>query len=265
MAIAEEECATCFEIRPKTEMREVRVKRVVGKSIGSSSSSSTRSGSWNSFGSGRHRSGSSRGHGSRSGSSTRTDMAIYRVWVCKGCKAPPSDWEPGTVKLLAGTAAIALFFGYSALFGGSRPDAPAPNTTPAAEESAEPLLARPSGLSNTEEPGEAPPPSIAVENPPAAGQTQNEEAGTAPPATLVIGYDTPEVSMAVQETLKSGRPADWALGELRGYAVSSEPTQMPDGSCRSVAVTFEDKSRQQHALPTATYCNSGSGWTVHSD
>jgi len=265
MAIAEEECATCFEIRPKTEMREVRVKRVVGKSIGSSSSSSTRSGSWNSFGSGRHRSGSSSGRGSRSGSSTRTDMAIYRVWVCKGCKAPHSDWEPGTMKLLAGTAAIAMFFGYSALFGGSRHNAPAPNPTSATEMNSEAPVVGPTGLPAAAESDEAAPTNLVVEDTPTAAEPETEEAQTASPATLVVGYDTPAVSTAVQETLDNGQPADWKLGEMRGYAVSSEPTQMPDGPCRSVTVTFEDGSHQQHALPNATYCNNGSDWTARSD
>lgn len=78
---AEAECATCSVKRPKSEMRQVRVKRLVSVSHGSSSSSGTTY------------SRSKNRNSSKSSRSTRRNYKIQDVWVCKGCRAPKSDKE----------------------------------------------------------------------------------------------------------------------------------------------------------------------------
>ncbi len=112
---ATEECATCHAIRPMNEMREVKVKRVTGKSYGSGGSRSSTSSHSSGFGGGRPprmRSGNSTT--SRSHSNTRVHMSINRVWVCDGCKAPKSDLSPGTVTgglVVVGAAAFLVLGG----------------------------------------------------------------------------------------------------------------------------------------------------------
>ncbi len=78
---AEAECATCSAIRPKSDMRQVRVKRLASISHGSSSSSGT------SYSKSKNR------NSSKSSRSTRRNYKIQDVWVCKGCRAPKSDKE----------------------------------------------------------------------------------------------------------------------------------------------------------------------------
>lgn len=90
--IAEAECATCHSIMPKSEMREVAVSRVVGRS--STSGDSSRSGNRRSstFDSrGQMRSGTSNSYGSGSHSKGTVKTKVNRIWVCKGCRAPKSD------------------------------------------------------------------------------------------------------------------------------------------------------------------------------
>lgn len=104
---AEAECATCHAIRPKNEMRQVRVKRLASVSRGSGQSSRTgRSNSYSPFNSSRLRSTSSISSASRT--STRRNYKIHDLWVCKGCRAPKSDkdglgfwgWAAGAVVVI---------------------------------------------------------------------------------------------------------------------------------------------------------------------
>jgi hypothetical protein len=116
--VAEAECATCHHIMPKTEMREVRVSRVIGRSSSSGQSSRTgnrHSSSFNS--SGQFRSGSSNSTGS--GRSTRgtTRTRVDRVWVCKGCKAPRSDGWFSSLLIKLALVAAALYFGANYFLG----------------------------------------------------------------------------------------------------------------------------------------------------
>ncbi len=105
---AEEECATCHAIRPKNEMREVKVERVIGRSYGGSNTARSGRRQYNSFSSsGRIRFGSgtssSSGHSSRSNTRTR----VERVWVCLGCRAPRSDgWFGSLVSKIAIAGAL---------------------------------------------------------------------------------------------------------------------------------------------------------------
>jgi len=110
---AEAECATCYAIRPKSEMREVKVERIVGKSHGGSNS--TRSGrrNYSSFGSsGSVRFGSGNSSSTRNTSSSRTRTRVDRVWVCRGCRAPRSD---GWFGKLVSRLAIAAVLGWLAI------------------------------------------------------------------------------------------------------------------------------------------------------
>lgn len=110
---AEAECATCYEIRPKSEMREVKVERVVGKSHGGSNSSRSGRRNHNSFGSsGSVRFGSGTSSSTRNTSSSRTRTRVDRVWVCRGCRAPRSD---GWFGKLVSQIAIATVLGLLAI------------------------------------------------------------------------------------------------------------------------------------------------------
>jgi hypothetical protein len=126
--VAEAECATCHHIMPKTEMREVKLSRVIGRSSSNRQSSSTGYRHSSSFtSSGKWRSGNSNSTGS--GTSTRgtTRTRIDRVWVCNDCKAPRSDgWFSSLLIKLALVAAI-LYFGASYFLAGSN-RAPAQST-----------------------------------------------------------------------------------------------------------------------------------------
>lgn len=109
--VAEAECATCHHILPKSEMREVAVSRVVGRSSSSGQSSNSgnrHSSSFNSRGQWRSGNSNSSGTGTVSRSSTRT--RVERVWVCRTCKAPKSDgWFLGLVVKLALVAVVIYF------------------------------------------------------------------------------------------------------------------------------------------------------------
>ena len=90
--VAEAECATCHQILPKTEMREVRLSRVIGRTVSerqSAASSYRHSSSFNARG--QMRTGSSNSYGKGSGSRGTTRTRVERVWVYYGCKAPKSD------------------------------------------------------------------------------------------------------------------------------------------------------------------------------
>lgn len=95
--VAEAECATCHYIRPKTEMRQVRVRL--------RSTSSYRS-SW-----GLTRSSRSRSVG------TRDTYRHERVFVCQGCRAPRSDKGFGFFFTAAITLTILGGIGYSLVLG----------------------------------------------------------------------------------------------------------------------------------------------------
>lgn len=97
---ANAECATCHAIRPKNEMRQVRVKRLSGVSHGSGRTSRS-STSW--VGSDRSRSSNS------SSNSTRRSYKMHDLWVCPGCRAPKSDKEGIGLWVWAAGAAIVLF------------------------------------------------------------------------------------------------------------------------------------------------------------
>lgn len=111
------ECATCHAIVPMNEMREVKVRRVTGVSYGSGSARGSTSSNSSSFGGGRParmRSGGS--NTNRSHANKRTHMAVDRVWVCAGCKAPKSDMSP-TAKSAATVALGAIAFLAYGAFG----------------------------------------------------------------------------------------------------------------------------------------------------
>lgn len=110
MRYAEAECATCAVIRPKNEMREVKIRRTVGKSYGSSGSLSSGNGNWSSLSSkGTYRSGNRNSSRTSSRSSSKTYQRIDRVWVCADCKPPRSDSAPGTWPIIAVGLVAGLF------------------------------------------------------------------------------------------------------------------------------------------------------------
>jgi hypothetical protein len=107
---AEAECATCHSIRPKNEMRQVKVERVIGRSYGGTSSVSSGSRQYYSTkNSGKSSYGSGNSFGSRNSSGSRTRTNVERLWVCIGCRAPRSDgWIGRLVSRI--TAIIVLGF-----------------------------------------------------------------------------------------------------------------------------------------------------------
>lgn len=116
--IAEAECATCHHILPKTEMREVRVSRVIGGSFSSSSSSRTgyrHSSGFNSRGQWRNGNSNSSGRGTTTRGTTRT--RVEYMWVCNGCKAPRSDGWLSSLLLKLAVAGAILYFGAVYLTG----------------------------------------------------------------------------------------------------------------------------------------------------
>lgn len=107
---AEAECATCSAIRPKHEMRQIKLERISGRSFGDSSS--RRHGSrqsWSGGNSGRTRYGNGASDNSRSGATSRTFTKVERVWVCKGCRAPRSDGWFGKVVTRLAIVVIAVW------------------------------------------------------------------------------------------------------------------------------------------------------------
>jgi hypothetical protein len=109
---AEAACATCHAIRTMNQMKEVKVKRIVGKSYQSGSSTGRRKSNSNSYSKSGMRHGSGNSTSSRQRSSSKTQMSVYREWVCKGCSAPKSDMSPtlrnAILYLLVGTALLAF-------------------------------------------------------------------------------------------------------------------------------------------------------------
>lgn len=112
MEFATAECATCHVIRPMNEMREVKVKRITGKSYSSGTTRGNRNSRSSSYsGSGNFRNSSGNSNSTKNRSSTRTHMTVYREWVCVGCKAPKSDMSPtlrdGIIITVLGVLALA--------------------------------------------------------------------------------------------------------------------------------------------------------------
>ena len=93
------------------EMREVKVKRITGKTYGTGLSRGTTNSQSSSYGGGRpqrNRTGSATSVRNRS--SKKVQMSVHRTWVCKGCKAPKSDMSP------TARNALLIFFGLLGLW-----------------------------------------------------------------------------------------------------------------------------------------------------
>ena len=133
------ECATCHAIMPKSEMREVAVKRLSSTSRWSSSGSSagqSRRSSFSSDGDARFGNSSSGRSGRRT--TTHHNMRIERLWVCDGCPAPASDLDPGTRMTIIVGIILLLAWGYSWLTD-SGSTQPAPAAAAAASTGDQPL------------------------------------------------------------------------------------------------------------------------------
>jgi hypothetical protein len=187
---AEAECATCFAIQPKNEMRQVVVRRVTGESFGQGSATGSSSNNSMSYGGSRPaRMRSGQGQSTRRHSNKRVHMATERLWVCQGCQAPKSDWSPamkqGLLYALGGGGVLV----YMLMGGFSQPV-----KAPVAAARAEPVQAMGASVSSGEEVTNAPANPDALLDPLSAdlGATASPEEGSAatdassPPPTNVL-------------------------------------------------------------------------------
>lgn len=149
---AEAECATCFAIRSKNEMRQVVVRRVTGESFGRGSASGSSSSDSMSYGGSRptrRRAGQSQS--TRRHSNSRVHMMTERLWVCQGCQPPKSDWSPAMRRGLLWGVGAGGVLAYMLIGGFSQSD-----KTSIAAMQAEPVQAMGASVPSVEEVIEAP-------------------------------------------------------------------------------------------------------------
>lgn len=236
--IAEAECATCYVIRPKTEMRPVRIRRKSGTSFAFWRSSMS----------------------DRTGNSYRTSYSHDQVWVCKGCKAPRSDWTP----LHYAAAAIALWLAWlfvtpllssgdrTRVEGGGTNAAPLTNGTDILSNDAD---VSESGSSAGETESE---PSTSA----AAASENNVNAPneTAPSAlSQANGPDPLDIIRARNAALNTGSAAKWESNGLSGWVTVSEPVATSRGVCKTISVQNSDREQMGDV---ETWCSApGSSWS----
>jgi hypothetical protein len=230
--IAEAECATCHLIRPKTEMREVRVRRKSGSSFGF----------WNS-----NLSSNTDYKSHRSGQSYRTSYAHREVWVCKGCKRPRSDWTPAHyAALFAFALFVWIFFVPTSERKSNASTQTGVTDTSALQIPAEQLA----GANELEAPA---PDNEPVEAPPLSSSQSPVEQ---------IDFGVSEVLEAETKAASAGKPTRWKSDGHKGYAVPSEATIAPGtgAQCRNVYATADGLDQQS---PVVRFCQSPSGdWTL---
>lgn len=209
---AEAECATCFAMRPKNEMRQVVVRRVTGESFGHGSASGSSSSNSRSYGGSRPaRMRSGQGQSNRRHSNKRVHMATERLWVCEGCQPPKSDWSPAMKQGLLsalGAGGVLIYM----LMGGFSQSA----KTPVAAAQAEPVQARGASVPPGEEVIDAPANADVLPDPlgadPGAAPLPDEGSGT--PATDASSHLLAEgQTESLPETIASGAARD--EGETR--------------------------------------------------
>lgn len=233
--IAEAECATCYRIRPKTEMRPARVRRKSGSSFGF----------WQSA-----RTGDTDSRGQRKGGSYHTSYAHQEVWVCKGCKKPRSDWTPAhyAAILVLGLLAWLFLIPSSGTRTVEDPDSGNSRTTgPVSENTGE---AEGQGFPTEEE----------IPN----SETEDTSTPTVPPPespSEPFDFNLPEISAAKIKAVTTGKAVRWKAGGNKGYAVPSEVTVAPETGtqCRNVYATVDDLEEQS---PTLRMCQSPTGQWV---
>lgn len=229
--IAEAECATCYVIRPKTEMRPIRVRRKSGSSFGLWRSSAS----------------------DHTGNSYRASYSHDQAWVCRGCKAPRSDWTPLHYAAAAFVLCIAYLIVTPFLSGGratsadNRQELVAPNGSDAeavfnnAESSDSDVVATDSA-----------PNMSSIE---AAGAEEDEvKAANAAvdSATIQPGdLDPIDITRARNTALTTGSAATWESNGLSGWVTVSAPVSTGSGVCKTISV---QSSRREPIGAVETWC-----------
>ena len=230
--IAEAECETCHLIRPKNEMRPVRVRRKSGSSFGFSGSRYT---------------GNSGYQGNRTGQSYRTSYSHQEVWVCEGCKKPRSDWTPAHYAAL-GVAALIVFVLFSG--GNSTKDSvqersAVENVGPDSNLDATALSAQVDEPADDEN-------ALAIANEGTFNAAESPEQSN----TAAFDFATAAVTDAEMKALQTGKPIRWSSGGYSGFAVPSEAVANGRGAqCRNVYVTASINGDEQRS-PVQQMCTS---------
>lgn len=240
------ECATCGAIRYKNEMRLVSVRRIVGKSYGSGSS--RRSGSSNSTSYGgnqpsRYRSGSSQS--TRISSSSRTHMSRDRVWICKGCKAPKSDWSPAQRSFVIGAVGLVAFFGLQVAGGASNHEQAEHEQNQQVDTSLADSDASPNPAQDVDGSKTSSSPSAPLM--PDVKDADETASGTDVPVAPQMPTQG-AVDRAMQRAFERGESVRWEDGDLKGYAVPSEPEA--SSGCRSIYYSIDGRPGWQSATKT---------------
>jgi hypothetical protein len=231
--VAQAECATCHIIRPKTEMRPVRVRRKSGSSFGF----------W-----GSRYSGDSGYHGNRTGQSYRTSYSHQEAWVCKGCKKPRSDWTPVhyTALGIAALILLALFSGRSSTDEAAQKQFPVENAAVDTDSSS---VAAASSVPKEE--------ALASDNA-LTTRTENNAESAAPvdtPSSAPFDFTAAEVADAEAKAVQTGRPIRWNSAGYSGYAVPSAAVANASGAeCRNVYSTASIDGVEQRS-PVQQMCS----------
>lgn len=240
--IAEGECATCHVIRPKTEMRSVRVRRKSGSSFGFWRSSVS----------------------DRTGNSYRTSYAHDQVWVCKDCKPPRSDWTP----LHYAAAAVVLWLGWvivAPILSSSQTPS-AQGTPPAAmtldNSSNDALTNSDDREGNTLEDRVVASEPASDDASPTAGASEEGNGLDAITSSVSAQSNAPDpldIARARNAALTTGNAASWKSNGRAGWVTVSAPVATSRGVCKSISV--QDSSGELIGS-TETWCSdAGSPWS----
>lgn len=239
--VAEAECATCFHIRPKNEMRQVRVRR--------KSTSSVRT-HW----------GLTRNSGRSVG--TRDSFRHEMVFVCNGCKPPKSDGGFGFFFPAAIAVTVIGFLGAPILFGGAKTIGLAASTKAVA--SAVDHVTDSAPASDSDTAVDAPTPEEAAPAP-AASEEATEETSVASTLGSIstesepaqrFNFDVTEIANAEASAAASGSAERWSVGGQEGYSVASEPASMNGQECRNVYSTVDATGQKSS---TRRFCHAANG------
>lgn len=237
--IAEAECATCYVIRPKTEMRPIRVRRKSGSSFGFWRSSAS----------------------DRTNNSYRASYSHDQVWVCRGCKAPRSDWTP----LHYAAAAIALCLGYLIVF----PFLSSSSGT-SAENGQELVAANGNGTDDVSGNTQALDNDVvatdsAINGSAAEAAVADED--EVEPANATVGsatiqpsdLDPIDIARARNTALTTGSAVTWQSNGVSGWVTVSEPVSTGSGVCKTISV---QSSNREQIGDVQTWCaGSNSTWS----
>lgn len=220
--IAEAECATCHVIRPKTEMRPVRVRRKSGSSFGFWRSSRS----------------------DRLGESYRTSYSHNEMWVCRGCKAPRSDWTP----LHFAAAALALWLGYLIvtpfLSHGSATSAENGQELVAANGKGDGFAGDTQALDSDAAATDS---AVSGSSAEAEGAAEDEiEAANATVGSAVIQPSDPDpidIARARNTALTTGSAVTWESNGASGWVTVSAPVSTGSGVCKAISV--QNSNREQ--------------------